>query len=79
METEVIKQEKLMTNKEWLSSLDAEDFYDMFKKAEEKGKWDINTRCFMIQWLNQKHTQDVEAKLYGYLPLTKDNANQTTP
>ena len=50
-----------MTNKEWLSSLSAQEFYDQLKRIEnEKALWDINSRLYMIEWLDRKHTKEDE-------------------
>lgn len=46
-----------MTNKEWLATLTAEEFFDEFKKAEQKARWDMNTRLAMIEWLDEEHTE----------------------
>jgi hypothetical protein len=45
-----------MTNKEWLTTLSAEEFFDEFKKAEQEMRFEINTRLAMIEWLDQEHT-----------------------
>ena len=47
-----------MTNKEWLATLTAEEFYNAFMQAIEKGKWDINTRLFVIDWLDEEHKEN---------------------
>ena len=45
-----------MTNKEWLSALSDERFYDEWIRAiENVGRWDIETRCAMIEWLGREH------------------------
>ena len=44
-----------MTNKEWLATLSAEQFYDEFKKIEHHMCFDINTRLAMIEWLDEEH------------------------
>ena len=53
-----------MTNKEWLASLPARDFYDQLKAIERtKAKMDINSRLFMIDWLDKEHTKEDESDL----------------
>lgn len=44
-----------MTNKEWLATLTAEQFYDEWKRIERQFCFDINTRLALIEWLNEKH------------------------
>ena len=45
-----------MTNKEWLATLSAEEFYDEFKKEEQHAMWDMNTRLAIIEWLDKEHS-----------------------
>ena len=47
-----------MTNKEWLATLSAEDFYKEFKRAEEVGKRWTSTSGFVIQWLDEERRAD---------------------
>ena len=44
-----------MTNKEWLVTLSAEQFYDEWKKIEYHFCFDINTRLALIEWLDKEH------------------------
>ena len=46
-----------LTNKEWLATLSAEQFYNEFKKIENHFCFDINTRLAMIEWLNEEHKE----------------------
>ena len=46
-----------MTNKEWLATLSAEDFYYEFKKAEEEGRSWTSTTGYVIMWLNERHPE----------------------
>lgn len=43
-----------MTNKEWLATLSAEDFYKEFKRAEDEGRSWTSTRGYVIQWLDEE-------------------------
>ena len=44
-----------MTNKEWLASLSAEQFYDEWIKViKSYGIWYNNTRLAMIEWLEEE-------------------------
>ena len=47
-----------MTNKEWLATLSAEDFYKEFKRAEEVGKSYNTTSGYVIQWLDEERKPD---------------------
>lgn len=47
-----------MTNKEWLATLSAEDFYKEFKRAEEVGKSWTSTSGYVIQWLDEERRSD---------------------
>ena len=47
-----------MTNKEWLATLSAEDFYKEFKKAEEDGKSWTSTSGYVIKWLDEERRAD---------------------
>ena len=47
-----------MTNKEWLASLPADQFYDEFKKIEHQMTFDLNTRMAMIEWLDKIHAAE---------------------
>lgn len=48
-----------MTNKEWLATLPAKEFFDQILLAfHEKAAWDINSRLFMIEWLDKEHTKN---------------------
>ena len=45
-----------MTNREWLSTLPDEKFYDELKRVEQtEGRWSTDTRMYMIDWLDAKH------------------------
>lgn len=48
-----------MTNKEWLATLSAEDFYKEFKRAEEVGKSWTSTSGYVIKWLDEERRSDV--------------------
>ena len=53
-----------MTNKEWLSTLPARDFFDQLNMTiHHKAIWDINSRTFMIEWLDEEHTEQDEYKI----------------
>lgn len=50
-----------MTNKEWLATLPAREFYDQLDTTfHKKAAWDINSRLFMIEWLDKEHTEQDE-------------------
>lgn len=52
-----------MTNREWLATLSDEEFYDSFKRVEKtEGVWSIDTRGYMIDWLDAEHADILEAK-----------------
>ena len=45
-----------MTNREWLSTLPDEKFYDELKRVEQtEGRWSTDTRRYMIDWLDAEH------------------------
>ena len=46
-----------LTNKEWLATLSAEQFYDEFKKIENHFCFDTNARLAMIEWLDEEHKE----------------------
>ena len=43
-----------MTNKEWLATLPAEQFYWEFKRAEEDGRMYTSTSQYVIKWLDEE-------------------------
>ena len=45
-----------LTNKEWLATLSAEDFYKEFKKAEEEGLMWTSTSGYVIKWLDEERS-----------------------
>lgn len=47
-----------MTNKEWLATLSAEDFYKEFKRAEEEGRMWTSTSGYVIKWLDEERRAD---------------------
>lgn len=48
----------IMTHKEWLATLPAQEFYDNFKFVEyTQGVWYTDTRAFMIQWLDKEYDE----------------------
>lgn len=47
-----------MTNKEWLATLSAEDFYKEFKRAEEEGRMWTSTSGYVIKWLDEERRSD---------------------
>lgn len=47
-----------MTNKEWLATLSAEDFYREFKRAEEVGKSWTSTSGYVIKWLDEERRSE---------------------
>ena len=52
-----------MTNRDWLATLSDEEFYDSFKRVEQtEGMWSIDTRRYMIDWLDAEHADILEAK-----------------
>jgi len=52
-----------MTNKEWLATLSAEDFYKEFKKAEEEGQMWTSTSDYVIKWLDEERDQLAKKEL----------------
>ncbi len=53
-----------MTNRDWLATLSDEEFYDSFKRVEKtEGAWSIDTRRYMIDWLDAEHADTLKAKL----------------
>ena len=47
-----------MTNKEWLSTLTAEQFYwEWVKAIKNVGIWSTNTPSAMIEWLDAEHDE----------------------
>ena len=67
-----------MTNKEWLATLPAREFFDQLDMTiHKKAMWDINSRFFMIDWLDKEHTEKDEFKIKyfddGY--VTKNDYN----
>lgn len=47
-----------MTNQEWLSTLSPEEFYDAWRFAMiNYGRWDVDTRLGMIEWLKAEHDE----------------------
>lgn len=50
-----------MTNREWLCTLSDEKFYDELKRVEQtEGMWSIDTRRYMIDWLDAEHAGESE-------------------
>ena len=54
-----------MTNKEWLSTLSAQDFYDEFKAAEDDARWTTNTALTMIEWLDEEWKDNKKNPIIG--------------
>lgn len=53
-----------MTNKEWLATLPANEFFDQWDMTiHKKAMWDLSTREFMIFWLDKEHTKDDEYEM----------------
>ena len=46
-----------MTNKEWLGTLSAEDFYWELKRAEEDGRAYTSTSQYVIKWLDEERRE----------------------
>lgn len=45
-----------MTNQEWMLGLNAEELYDVMDWVMHSyGKYDINTRLAVIDWLKEEH------------------------
>lgn len=55
---ELLKKGEPMTNKEWLATLSAEDFYKEFKRAEEEGRMWTSTSGYVIKWLDEERRSD---------------------
>ena len=48
----------MMTNKDWLCSLTAEEFFDTYYYViHTKGQMTTDTRLFMIDWLNEERKE----------------------
>ena len=48
-----------MTNKDWLTTLSSEEFYDVwYKVLNDYGRNYIDTRTAMIEWLDREHNPD---------------------
>ena len=67
-----------MTNKEWMSSLTAEQFYDkMIWLVRDFGFRFTNSRLGIIDWLDQPYTSEAEQVVFNKLGKSEEKDERT--
>lgn len=62
-----------MTNKEWMSTLPAEQFYDeMMWLVRDFGFRFTNSRLGIIDWLDQPYTSEVKRVVFNNLSKSEE-------